>query len=185
MTGQTKKIYRQHSKYNKRNGWTNLKKIETDYNSCSYCGFWKLVSLTVFQSSFFMVCNAPCDAWETCFVNGASYFSVNLWKKKTILSVSKRGDLLNNFCKECYSSCGSRLWWNITLHRKAKRSIINKNSIPMEPLYNWWNFLSFSLAPTRKNFSKQTTAICLSEYWKPHFRDKNFKNFWQSVSRTP
>ena len=33
-----------------RHRWTNLKKIQTDCN----CGFWKLVSLIVFQSSFLL-----------------------------------------------------------------------------------------------------------------------------------
>ena len=37
-------------KYKMRPKWTNLKKIETDYN----CGFGNLVSLTVFQSSFLL-----------------------------------------------------------------------------------------------------------------------------------
>ena len=35
--------YKEHSKYKRRHGWTNLKKIETD---------WKHVSVTVFHSSF-------------------------------------------------------------------------------------------------------------------------------------
>ena len=38
-----KRTLNQHSKYKRRHGWTNLKRIEMD---------WKLVSLTVFQSSF-------------------------------------------------------------------------------------------------------------------------------------
>ena len=42
--------YKWHSKYKIRHGWKNSKKIETDCN----CGFWKLVSLTVFQSSFLL-----------------------------------------------------------------------------------------------------------------------------------
>ena len=39
---------KQHRKYKRRHGWTNLHRIETDCN----CGFHKLVSLTVFQNSF-------------------------------------------------------------------------------------------------------------------------------------
>ena len=36
--------------HKRRHEWTNLKKIETDCN----CGLWKLVCLTVFQSSFLL-----------------------------------------------------------------------------------------------------------------------------------
>ena len=38
------------STYKTRHGWTNLKKIKRDCNK----GFWKLVSLTVFQSPFLL-----------------------------------------------------------------------------------------------------------------------------------
>ena len=37
-----KRKYKSPSKYRRRCGWANMKKIETDCN----CGFWKLVSLT-------------------------------------------------------------------------------------------------------------------------------------------
>ena len=53
MTTQSDKTRcKQHRKYKRRHGWTNLHRIETDCN----CGFQKLVSLTVFQNSF-VVCN--------------------------------------------------------------------------------------------------------------------------------
>ena len=42
--------YKKHSMYKSTHGWTTLKKIDGDGN----CGFCKLVSLTVFQSSFFL-----------------------------------------------------------------------------------------------------------------------------------
>ena len=46
------KEHKNQSKYRRRNGWTILKRIETR----PYCNraFWKLVSLTVFQSSFLL-----------------------------------------------------------------------------------------------------------------------------------
>ena len=42
--------YKKHSMYKSTHGWTTLKKIDGDGN----CGFCKLVSLTVFQSSFLL-----------------------------------------------------------------------------------------------------------------------------------
>jgi len=51
--------YKQHKKYKRRPKWTNLKKIEKDYN----CGFWQLVDLTVFQSSVLLF--ATFDIMET------------------------------------------------------------------------------------------------------------------------
>ena len=45
-----KRRYKYHSKCKRLHGWTNLKEIETDCNG----GFWKHVSLTVFQSSFLL-----------------------------------------------------------------------------------------------------------------------------------
>ena len=46
------KEHKNESKYRRRNGWTILKRIETR----PYCNraFWKLVSLTVFRSSFLL-----------------------------------------------------------------------------------------------------------------------------------
>ena len=57
--------------YKTRHGWTNLKKIKRDCNK----GFWKLVSLTVFQSPFLlfvtfniMIGRHICSKWSCDFV---------------------------------------------------------------------------------------------------------------------
>ena len=55
-TQDVKRRYKLPSKYKRKLGWTNLKKIETDCNR----GFWKVVSLTVFLSFLFVVC----DDWS-------------------------------------------------------------------------------------------------------------------------
>ena len=60
--------YKWHNEYKWSHRWTNLKKIETD---CS-CGFWNLVSLTVFKF-IFVVCNVWYNAWETYL------FDTNRW----------------------------------------------------------------------------------------------------------
>ena len=67
---------RQHSKYKRKHKRTNLKKIETDTN----CSFWKLVSLTVFQSLLMLLLLFDFCLGEKC-----------VWHKAVILP------LVNNF----------------------------------------------------------------------------------------
>ena len=65
-----KRRNRQHSKYKREHRRTNLKTIETDPN----CSFWKLVSLTVFQSLFMLLLLIDfCYAWEK------NVFDTKLW----------------------------------------------------------------------------------------------------------
>lgn len=81
------------------------------------------------------------------FRKRSSYFSVNLWKKKKRFCQCQR--IVKQFLQRMLLVMWIPVWRkrNIAQEtmRKAKRSNINKNSIPMEPLYNWWNFLTFSL----------------------------------------
>ena len=59
-----KRTLNQHSKYKRRHGWTNLKRIEMD---------WKLVSLTVFQSSFCL------SAAFDIMLGGTNLFDTKQW----------------------------------------------------------------------------------------------------------
>ena len=104
--------------YKRTHGWTNLKKIETD---CNF-GFWKLVSLTVFQRSFFlsvtfdiMFGGQICLTWSALIMSFACYFlaytyfhwgqgrvigNVNKWSRQSWHRPSLRGQ--SGYCCCCF-----------------------------------------------------------------------------------
>ena len=73
-----------------RNGWTNLKKIETDL-ICS-CGFQKPVSLS-FSKVNFLVCNVCYNAFETLL---AVIFSFTSNFSSSIANAYKAVGIINN-----------------------------------------------------------------------------------------
>ena len=72
-----KRRYKQHSKYKRRHGWTNLKKIEADYDR----GFWKLVSLTVFQSWYLLFVTLDVMIDGSLHVSSCRFVCSYLWQK--------------------------------------------------------------------------------------------------------
>jgi len=131
---------RQHSKCKRKHRRTNLKKIETNPN----CSFWKLVSLTVFQSFYvasavvwLLLClGEKCDWYKAVILSLLNNFSSWIANKDAQFSLWRKWTE-----KPCYSSFNKTKFFAVhaILAGFLKTFMLSKKNLSRQP-----GFRSFS-----------------------------------------